>query len=30
MMKITVEQETLLKALAHTQSIVERRQTIPV
>ena len=29
-MKITVEQETLLKALAHTQSIVERRQTIPI
>lgn len=30
MMKITVEQGTLLKALAHTQSIVERRQTIPI
>ena len=30
MMKITVEQSTLLKALAHTQSIVERRQTIPI
>ena len=30
MMKITLEQAALLKALAHTQSIVERRQTIPV
>ena len=30
MMKIIVEQGTLLKALAHTQSIVERRQTIPI
>ncbi len=30
MMKITVEQSALLKALAHTQSIVERRQTIPI
>ena len=30
MMKITVEQGTLLRALAHTQSIVERRQTIPI
>ena len=30
MMKIIVEQSTLLKALAHTQSIVERRQTIPI
>jgi len=30
MMKITVEQSTLLKALSHTQSIVERRQTIPI
>ena len=30
MMKITVEQGALLKALAHTQSIVERRQTIPI
>ena len=29
-MKITVEQGTLLKALSHTQSIVERRQTIPI
>ena len=29
-MKITVEQNALLKALAHTQSIVERRQTIPI
>jgi len=30
MMKITLEQAVLLKALAHTQSIVERRQTIPI
>ena len=30
MMKIIVEQSTLLKALSHTQSIVERRQTIPI
>ena len=30
MMKITVEQSALLKALAHAQSIVERRQTIPI
>lgn len=30
MMKITVDQSILLKALAHTQSIVERRQTIPI
>lgn len=30
MMKITVEQAVLLKALGHTQSIVERRQTIPI
>jgi len=30
MMKITLEQAALLKALAHTQSIVERRQTIPI
>lgn len=30
MMKITVEQDALLKALAHAQSIVERRQTIPI
>ena len=30
MMKITLEQGTLLKALAHAQSIVERRQTIPI
>ena len=30
MMKITIEQAALLKALAHTQSIVERRQTIPI
>ena len=30
MLKITIDQAQLLKALAHTQSIVERRQTIPV
>ena len=30
MMKITIEQSALLKALAHAQSIVERRQTIPI
>ena len=30
MLKITIDQVQLLKALAHTQSIVERRQTIPV
>lgn len=30
MLKITIDQVLLLKALAHTQSIVERRQTIPV
>ena len=30
MLKIMIDQALLLKALAHTQSIVERRQTIPV
>lgn len=30
MLKIIIDQALLLKALAHTQSIVERRQTIPV
>ena len=30
MFKITVKQADLLKALAHAQSIVERRQTIPI
>jgi DNA polymerase-3 subunit beta len=29
-MKLTIERTHLLKALAHTQSIVERRQTIPI
>lgn len=29
-MKLVIERNLLLKALAHTQSIVERRQTIPV
>ena len=30
MLKITIDQALLLKSLAHAQSIVERRQTIPV
>ncbi len=30
MMKITIEKTQLLKSLAHTQSVVERRQTIPI
>ncbi len=30
MIKFTIEKNQLLKALAHTQSIVERRQTIPI
>lgn len=30
MFKITIAQSDLLKALAHAQSIVERRQTIPI
>lgn len=30
MMKLTVERGLLLKALSHMQSVVERRQTIPV
>ena len=30
MMKVTIEQSALLKALSHAQSIVERRQTIPI
>lgn len=30
MLKITMDQAQLLKALAHTQGIVERRQTIPI
>ncbi len=30
MMKLTIERGLLLKALSHVQSIVERRQTIPV
>lgn len=30
MLKITVNQSQILKALAHTQGIVERRQTIPI
>ena len=30
MLKLTIERAYLLKALKHTQSIVERRQTIPI
>ena len=30
MLKLTIERTHLLKALKHTQSIVERRQTIPI
>lgn len=30
MMQITIEKAQLLKSLAHTQSVVERRQTIPI
>ncbi len=30
MIKLTIERAQLLKALSHTQSIVERRQTIPI
>lgn len=30
MLKLTIERAALLKALKHTQSIVERRQTIPI
>ncbi|MCS6921405.1 MAG: DNA polymerase III subunit beta, partial [Elioraea sp.] len=29
-MKITVDRATLLKALAHVQNVVERRNTIPI
>jgi len=29
-MKLTIERATLLKALAHVQSVVERRNTIPI
>jgi DNA polymerase-3 subunit beta len=29
-MKATVERATLLKCLAHVQSVVERRNTIPI
>ncbi len=29
-MKVTIERATLLKALAHVQSVVERRNTIPI
>lgn len=29
-MKLTIERETLLKSLAHVQSVVERRNTIPI
>ncbi len=30
MMKLTIERGSLLKALSHIQSVVERRQTIPI
>ena len=30
MIKLTIERGMLLKALSHIQSVVERRQTIPV
>lgn len=30
MMKLTIERSLILKALSHTQSVVERRQTIPI
>ncbi|MBQ3035010.1 MAG: hypothetical protein IJD25_03045 [Alphaproteobacteria bacterium] len=29
-MKLTIERGLLLKALSHIQSVVERRQTVPV
>ncbi|MFN7195015.1 MAG: DNA polymerase III subunit beta, partial [bacterium] len=29
-MKLTIERSTLLKTLAHVQSVVERRNTIPI
>lgn len=29
-MKLTIERSALLKALAHVQSVVERRNTIPI
>src|SRR5580700_7595558 len=29
-MKLTIERATLLKALGHVQSVVERRNTIPI
>ena len=29
-MKATIERATLLKALSHVQSVVERRNTIPI
>ena len=29
-MKVTIEQGALLKALEHVQSVVERRDTIPI
>ena len=30
MIKLTIERGLLLKALSHIQSVVERRQTVPV
>ncbi|MBT7146272.1 MAG: DNA polymerase III subunit beta, partial [Rhodospirillales bacterium] len=29
-MKLTIERATLLKSLGHVQSVVERRNTIPI
>jgi DNA polymerase III subunit beta len=29
-MKLTIERAALLRALAHVQSVVERRNTIPI
>jgi DNA polymerase-3 subunit beta len=29
-MKLTIERASLLKSLAHVQSVVERRNTIPI
>ena len=29
-MKVTIERATLLKGLSHVQSVVERRNTIPI
>jgi len=29
-MKLTIDQKTLIKALSHIQSVVEKRNTIPI